>query len=986
MKKRSLLLLAFLTVVFISAVGTVSAAENDDTHISISPSSEENQDNSRSPEINSEPSDNLNDPIIQVKVNYEYPSDSGINPDIIIEDTEGNSISFNKINDNNGQYILNFNYDPVTDGSKFLVTVSAPGYQSQTQEAEVYRNPNQPEDPNFYASLEFNLQATPNYTLGYKITKIANRLLNFKRADEVLCITTAGVPQYNGTTTEDCIEGILNQSYGLLSFGQGNILMLRKTPVDSLDFMFVVKKGNSLQAVFFKNGSSDPVYQGTISQNMKNSEWNQYAQLVGADAFSYASLANAWANGAPSDLLREAAFHGHMCQGTISGYVLAQTLIKYYPPIQETPAGGGSPGDITSYKVLSVPGGSEDDAIMNFLDATPGKGGALAGFDTGVENNLVAFVRWNDNTKTGDLIIMKYNLEENRQTYCQLTGKQVIDDTISELQFNTWLLQQIKTNPESLVTFVKEIQINEEQFYYLFGTATDIKNADGTVRIPAQEAHGLDMDYINSLNMPTITRSIPTPQGTAPTPMKIKEIGVRAAQLAKQIFFEEKGIILEKDDPNLAVLTSAGYVYLNGMVTDMAWDGIYEELGSRLTRSTLLPIHTAPWKPLWFTFSLKGDDGITLDSIYMRYDPLTDSFVVGTGADGKQVNNIGPAALNNQAQLTNLNKNVFKDGNIFNIQTIANAWRNDPPFDQLLTFLFHNHACPGVQPGFFLSDYVFNNFPLGENESYFYMGSSIYCKDDSLIFLMGVSPGMGTYMNQRLLAEEVASELLQGATEEGVLVVWDNELNIGKAYILNFKWATIDLTGLNTSEAKREAQIAAYISIYKNDPNALVQVLPQIVTTDMKYITLDEFNAIKQGGGDGSSALQMLKDLPFRDLEDLIPVDNGGIDDGGSAHDGNGSNGGGNNQGGIIPGVIPGTATGIVGSTPGLEGPTAAAAQVGSTEGQAGGDQPKAYEVNAATTTTTNQDDLSGWAILGVFIVIGLALLGYFFRDSILGS
>src|SRR5690606_13225469 len=125
------------------------------------------------------------------------------------------------------------------------------------------------------------------------------------------------------------------------------------------------------------------------------------------------------------------------------------------------------------------------------------------------------------------------------------------------------------------------------------------------------------------------------------------------------------------------------------------------------------------------------------------------------------VNNIGPVALNDNTQLNNLKNNVFKEGGFFgNIQSIANAWRVDPQFDQLVTFLFHDHACPGVQPGFFISDMVFDNFQLNSDQEYYYMASTIYCKDDALVYLMGVSPGMGSYMDQRLLNEETESEFV----------------------------------------------------------------------------------------------------------------------------------------------------------------------------------------------------------------------------------
>ena len=376
-------------------------------------------------------------------MNYEYASDNAINPEINVKSTNGTKINSTKTYKQSFKdYEMSFNYPRAVNGTKFNVIVSTPGYKTQTQQIKVLLNPLDTSDINLYGSATFKMNATANYKLGKTVTAKADQLLKFKDADKVLAITTAGVPKLHGVTSEDCIEGILNYSNSKITYGKGNLLMLRKTAVDPVDFIFVVKKGSSLKAVSFRNGSSTPVYTGTISENMSHSEWNKLVTKVGGEnAFSFASLANAWAAGAPADVLREAAFHGHVCEGTIGGYTITKTLLQYYSPIQATAGGSGSPGDITSYKVLGVPGGSDDDAAMYFLDATPGKGG-YARFDTtstGATDNMVAFIRWTDTTYklvnngdgtqsyvvnvpgTGSLIIMKYNKEQNRKDFQKQT-------------------------------------------------------------------------------------------------------------------------------------------------------------------------------------------------------------------------------------------------------------------------------------------------------------------------------------------------------------------------------------------------------------------------------------------------------------------------------------------------------------------------------------------------------------------------------------
>ena len=128
--------------------------------------------------------------------------------------------------------------------------VSAPGYLTQYQLVDV----------NAKSPISFNLLASECYKLGHDVTARADSLLDFKNADEVLAITTAGVPKLNGKTSEAAIDGILNYATEYISYGRGNILMLRQTAVDPIDFCFVVKKGNDLNAAIFLNGNKRGIF------------------------------------------------------------------------------------------------------------------------------------------------------------------------------------------------------------------------------------------------------------------------------------------------------------------------------------------------------------------------------------------------------------------------------------------------------------------------------------------------------------------------------------------------------------------------------------------------------------------------------------------------------------------------------------------------------------------------------------------------------
>lgn len=824
---------------------------------------------------------------VGVDVNYQYAGDA-INPTFNIINDQGSLQFIKEFDSGSGEYKLILNKSQISPSSSYNISVSAPGYITQVQIIK-FNNVSSP----VLSNLVFNMKATDNYIYGKEITKVADARLDLKNADDVLVVTTAGVPKIDGKTSEDVINGILSQTYGKVSYGLGNILMLRQTATDPIDSAFIVKKGNSLTAVIFLKGSTSASYFGTISDKMSRSEWNILVNTVGGEnAFAFASLANGWVSGVSKDVLQEAAFHGHICDGTLGGYTIVQTLLTYYPPLQETQGGSGSPGDITSYKIIGVPGDSDDDAVLFFLDATPGKSGYI-GFDTtatGATKDMIAFIRWQDSvvkydattnsykvTKPGKgtLILMSFNSTKNKEQFKKETGVDPNAGSLEELRYQDWWINKIYTNPASLVDILYELDnLNEEQYYYFIGVASNItypkaiKNATnaGAVRIAASEAHGLDYAYIKSLAeiLPTATRANVTMGNGNLNYDQIKEIGLNASKMAKQYFKDELNIIIEKDNPNFAIFTSAGYVYLNGQTTEAVRDGIAEVFGSTLFRKTLLPIHVGVWKPLWFAFVLR-DNGKLL-SVFIRYNP-DGTYFVGE-VDGAKVNDIGINALNNSTTVKKLSSTFITD-HWFGIHSIANAWNSNPEFDQLITFLFHDHACPGVQPGFFITDYIKSNYPLNENESYNYVASSIYCKDDSLVYLLGISPGMESYFNQRLLDEETESSYVDGATEEGVLIIWDNKLNIGRAVIINFKWATIDTSKYSTSEARRAAQINAYIDMYANRPNSNVKEGVTVKATAERWITQEQFQMLKSGSGD-SNALRYLESIPYLSKQALL--------------------------------------------------------------------------------------------------------------------
>lgn len=671
---------------------------------------------------------------IDVEVTYEY--NENINPQFVVTQDD-NSIDYQKASKSTNSYSINLNN--VTDG-QYTVSVYSPGYETVSQNISVGSGQAN--------NLVFNLKATSNYKIGYEITSDANKRLNFAAADDVLVITTAGLTRINGTTTEDVLDGIINAADGYVTYGQGNILTLSAIRSDPTNFGFVARKGDTLTMAFYKNCNLNPVYVGTVdSANMDSKKWKELQKLLGnEDAYSYVSMANAWAAGLPSDILTQAAYHGHVCTGLVSGQAMIHTLIKYFPPRGES---GVTPLENTAYYVIGVPGGSDDDAFTWSMDITPGKR-AYIGVDTMVNKTMTGFIRWDESANTGILILMSYDEDAIKNEYMKLTGLNPDASAANDLKYQKWLIEKLGSDPESLVTIVAQYgNLTNDQLIQLIGTS------DASIDV---NARGLDLDYIYSLNLPTIgPDSTKELSKDTISDQALRAIGIEAANIAID-HFKELNITIEKDMGNFYVLTSAGFVRINNTDTSMVYDGIADVLGSRLSRATLLPVHTPIWKDLVFDFFwLDPTNNTNTASFSLLYNQTTGKFEVC-----KQV---------------------------YNIQD--NSIKYDPAYDILLAWLFHNHVCPGGSPGVLLADRVFEELPLDENESYMLVTTLAYCKEDTLSRLLGVSPGMQNYYNLRM--SEIAADAGNKASYSNIIIRWNDETKTGDATLVTIafpKFAT----------------------------------------------------------------------------------------------------------------------------------------------------------------------------------------------------
>ncbi|MBU4535088.1 MAG: hypothetical protein KKF16_04525 [Euryarchaeota archaeon] len=418
----------------------------------------------------------------------------------------------------------------------------------------------------------WNSSAAEPYTIGELITQdaISNPDLGYSDTDDVLCISNGGSAFLNDLTTENSLQAIIDTTHGLPNNqkittrkGKGNLIGLLD-PLGDLSFTFVGKKGDQLMAKQYTVISTDSSFTLSsgktieISSYISSSQWKEFIEIV--------SIANAWASGAPIDLLKIAGSSGGVSQGLISGYVMSKSFYDNYPLLSAD----------ESYHIITTPGGGDDNVPEYLLELSPLRwvrdSNRIPYFnymDNG-NPNQAAYMWWNRLTQNGVLALMSSSQLQN--VFETENGISLIKGTISEIQFNNWLLDKLQNNPGSFIQVEMLKQMNKDDFDHLW-------------------ANGIDMDYLDNYmsnkNHAYLIENIVTLVNYD----QMYSIGENATLMAQSALGYQKG------DSNLGVISSAGFVLLNGYSTQGALDGLSSITGTTMTN--LMNLKRGIWQPLW---------------------------------------------------------------------------------------------------------------------------------------------------------------------------------------------------------------------------------------------------------------------------------------------------------------------------------------------------------------------------------------------------
>lgn len=614
----------------------------------------------------------------------------------------------------------------------------------------------------FAIFLSGAVSATDTYDIGFNVTEqaMSDDYLGLNTSESNLVITTGSTAHLDdGSTTEDSVSAIVNTTSSLadgqaITYGSGNLLIVND-PNGLLTYTFVSLASNgALRAqkyIVTGTSTSYSITHGSsvyIGADMTQEQWNYALQELGENAYDLIAIANLWAAGAPADLLATTYNTGTIDASIMSNYAVLKQYLQNYP-------------SGTSY-LFVTPGGLDDDTI--FFDVFPGSFKVYA--MNGGDPTKIGLMQYDSNSKTGFLLLMKEN--DLTSQFKAETGISFVEGTLSEIQYNLWLFNLLKTNPAALYTVLEMKTIDEAAYNYLWYDSN------------LGYGHGLVEDFITGL--PDLITTYDQSQGVIP-PVNIAEM----KDLGKEILNEAQNalgytsseeFIADMKNGKIGVLVAPYYVNFNGMSILGLLDGI--NYYGALTISTLMTNWhswnhgTGGFKVIFFridSVDLQNAVNTVITRILITATPNGDGYTLSSGEGN------GPGY----------------------IKILSRAYAQGASWDLIRSV---RRGCMKTEQMYDASIYGMNEYPLDPNEQY--MVIELTPEMRAFMFrtaLFGVSLGTGTYFTTGMAAtyENAVYILIKWnyITKTGLAALIQHNMDATEAMIARDGYSDVDEWNLN---------------------------------------------------------------------------------------------------------------------------------------------------------------------------------------------
>ncbi|BBO82320.1 hypothetical protein DSCO28_28860 [Desulfosarcina ovata subsp. sediminis] len=332
-----------------------------------------------------------------------------------------------------------------------------------------------------------------------------------------------------------------------------------------------------------------------------------------------------------------------------------------------------------------------------------------------------------------------------------------------------------------------------------------------------------------------------------------KSVGRQAAAKAIRMLREEAPWFGTKD---LIALSNAGYAEIDGGVTMGALDGLSETLGVSRGNNSLVEIHSAADKDLWFAIYQKRSGYC----VYLQVDPDAPCGKFHRGWGNRE--SLFSIAVMEQINATHLFDNAEEyaekfsnsifGGNEFRIVTIANAVAEEAPGYAVRSFEFHDHYCPGVTSGILMAQYVKTFYPLDTGGSYFVQGVSPACKEDALLVMLNTTPGKKGYGVTYPTSEDIANWPTWAQSARNIIYWKETSSSSWVALVLEKQSGTTGCPDYGNSVLNKLCSDLWYLERLDQ---------PEEFITVLKAITLPDGTVPKDFARPGVDAILLLDEL-----------------------------------------------------------------------------------------------------------------------------
>jgi len=278
----------------------------------------------------------------------------------------------------------------------------------------------------------------------------------------------------------------------------------------------------------------------------------------------------------------------------------------------------------------------------------------------------------------------------------------------------------------------------------------------------------------------------------------------------------------KKGDPTLCILTDATYVRVNGKTTESYVDIIQEKTGCSVGGANLLFFH----RPMDYPLKIAMFRRATEECVIISYD--------GKEKQRKKYN-LGLKAVAKPEFWIELSPPLGPD--TFTIVSLSHAWAAGVPHDLLKSAEFHGHFCPAIAAGHVIAQYVTNKYPLKKAESYTWIASPPWCKDDAIQVLLHLTPGRKRFYAMPMTASQ--KEELTFENPAGILLISGQDKTKTKAVVFSFDWEKL--------RQEDKLKMALEIIPYLDRPEELVKVVKeaQVPPDIIEKLTTAETNPYK---------------------------------------------------------------------------------------------------------------------------------------------